>query len=180
MKLVAALKLLPTPDQAHALAAMLARCNEAATWAGAVAFEAEKLRRYDLHKITYHEGRARFGLTAQAMVLVLDKVAAAFKINKLGAPVFRKDAAQAYDDRIMRFVHDGSAVNLWTLEGRITVPVVMGDHQRRLMAYRKGEADLCFVRGKWYLAATCDVPETEEFQAEDWLGVDLGIVALAA
>jgi putative transposase len=51
--------------------------------------------------------------------------------------------------------------------------------QRRLMAFRKGEADLCFVRGKWLLAATCDIPETESFQAEDWLGVDLGIVNIA-
>jgi putative transposase len=29
------------------------------------------------------------------------------------------------------------------------------------------------------LAATCDIPETETFKAEDWLGVDLGIVSLA-
>jgi putative transposase len=29
------------------------------------------------------------------------------------------------------------------------------------------------------LAATCDIPQTTEFQAEDWLGVDLGIVQLA-
>jgi putative transposase len=35
------------------------------------------------------------------------------------------------------------------------------------------------VRSKWMLAATCDIPETDEFQAEDWLGVDLGIVNLA-
>jgi IS605 OrfB family transposase len=55
----------------------------------------------------------------------------------------------------------------------------MGEHQKRLMAYRKGEVDLCFVRGKWMLAATCDIPETDEFKAEDWLGVDLGIVSLA-
>jgi IS605 OrfB family transposase len=56
----------------------------------------------------------------------------------------------------------------------------MGERQRRLMAFRKGEVDLCIVRGKWMLAATCDIPETDEFVAEDWLGVDLGIVALAA
>ena len=55
-----------------------------------------------------------------------------------------------------------------------------GEHQRRLMAYRKGEVDLCFVRGKWLLACTCDIPETKEFVAADWLGVDMGIVNVAA
>ena len=107
-------------------------------------------------------------------------MADAFKINRKVAPVFRSDAGQPYDDRIIRFVKDGSAVSIWTIEGRMVVPIVMGEHQKRLMAFRKGEVDLCIVRGKWYLAATCDIPETDEFQAEDWLGVDLGIVSLAA
>ena len=180
VKLIAAVKLLPTPGQATCLAATLARCNEAATWLGASGFEANTFRQFDLHKLAYGTLRNRFGLTAQAAVRTIAKVADAYKISRKAAPAFRPDAAQPYDDRILRFVQDGAAVSLWILEGRVTIPVVMGEHQRRLMAYRKGEVDLCLVRGKWYLAATCDVPETEEFQAEDWLGVDLGIVALAA
>lgn len=180
MKLVAAIKLLPTPDQGALLMATLARCNEAATWLASAGLEAETFRQYDLHKMSYGALRAEFGLTAQAAVRTIAKVADAFKVNRKTAPIFRSDAAQPYDDRILRFVQDGAAVSLWTLEGRIVIPVVLGDHQRRLMVYRKGEVDLCLIRGKWYLAATCDVPETDEFEAEDWLGVDLGIVALAA
>ena len=179
MKLVAAIKMLPSREQAASLKATLVRCNEACTWLAATGFEKNVLRQYDLHKLAYSEMRQRFGLTAQAAVRSIAKVADAFKINRSIAPAFRKDAAQPYDDRIIRFVKDGTAVNLWTVEGRITVPVVMGEHQQRLMAYRKGEVDLCFVRGKWILAATCDIPETEEFKAADWLGVDFGIVSLA-
>jgi putative transposase len=179
MKLVAAVKMLPTNSQATCLKATLARCNDAATWLAALGFEASVFRQYDLHKLAYVELRERFGLTAQAAVRTIAKVADAFKVNKDVAPVFRVDAAQPYDDRIIRFVKDGTGVSIWTLEGRIVVPIVMGEHQARLMAFRKGEVDLCFVRGKWMLAATCDIPETEEFQAEDWLGVDLGIVSLA-
>ena len=179
MKLVAALKLLPTPEQAACLTATLARCNEACSWLAGVGFESQTFRQFDLHKLAYHTIRTDFGLTAQAVVRCIAKVADAFKVNREVAPVFRADAAQPYDDRIIRFVKDGSAVNLWTLEGRITVPIVMGEHQKRLMSYRKGEVDLCFIRGKWMLAATCDIPETDEFNAEDWLGVDLGIVNLA-
>jgi IS605 OrfB family transposase len=179
MKLVAALKMLPTPEQAVCLTATLARCNDACSWLAGIGFESQTFRQYDLHKLAYHTIRADFGLTAQAAVRCISKVADAFKVNREVAPVFRPDAAQPYDDRIIRFVKDRSAVNLWTVDGRITVPIVMGEHQKRLMAFRKGEVDLCFVRGKWMLAATCDIPETDEFKAEDWLGVDLGIVSLA-
>ena len=179
MKLIAALKLLPSPEQAACLTATLARCNEACSWLAQAGFAASTYGQYALHKLAYGEMRTRFGLTAQAVVRSIAKVADAFKINREVAPVFRPDAAQPYDERIIRFVKGGGSVNLWTLEGRMTVPIVMGEHQARLMAYRKGEVDLCLVRGKWYLAATCDVPETEEFNAEDWLGIDLGIVSLA-
>jgi putative transposase len=179
MKLVAALKMLPTPDQATCLSATLARCNEACSWLADVGFNSQTFRQYDLHKAAYTDLRERFGLTAQAAVRSISKVADAFKVSREVAPVFRSDAAQPYDDRIIRFVKDGSAVSLWTIEGRVVVPIVMGEHQKRLMTFRKGEVDLCFVRGKWMLAATCDIPETDEFKAEDWLGVDLGIVSLA-
>ena len=157
----------------------LERCNAACTWLAAKGFEAGKTRQYDLHKLAYAETRERFGLTAQAAVRSISKVADAFKVNRTVAPVFRPLAAQPYDERIFRFVQDGNAISLWTVAGRITIPVVMGEHQRRLMAFRKGEADLCFVRGKWLFTCTCDVPETEGFDPNDWLGVDLGIVNIA-
>lgn len=180
MKLVAALKMLPTLEQERILTGTLARCNEACTWLAGIGFDSGTFRQFDLHKLAYGDLRVRFGLTAQAAVRSIAKVADAFKVSRKVAPTFRPDAAQPYDDRILRFVKDGTAVSLWTIEGRIVVPIVMGEHQRRLMGYRKGEVDLCFVRGKWMLAATCDVPETDEFNAEDWLGVDLGVVNLAA
>jgi putative transposase len=179
MKLVAALKLLPTPEQAACLMATLERCNAACDWLASMAWNSTTFGQFALHKIGYARTRSTFGLTAQAAVRCISKVSDAYKLDRDTQRYFRKDAAQPYDDRILRFVKDGGAVSLWTLEGRMVIPVVMGEHQRRLMAYRKGEVDLCLVRGKWMLAATCDVPETTEFKAEDWLGVDLGIVSLA-
>jgi putative transposase len=179
MKLVAAIKLNPTREQAAVLRATLKRCNEACTAIAAKGFAAGVLRQFDLHKLTYVETRAEFGLTAQAVVRCIAKVADAFKVNKKVSPVFRDDAAQPYDDRIFRFVGT-DAVSIWTLEGRMKIGFVSGQKQRDLLVFRKGEVDLCFVRGKWMLACTCDIPETEEFKASDWIGVDLGIVNIAA
>jgi IS605 OrfB family transposase len=48
-----------------------------------------------------------------------------------------------------------------------------------LLAYRKGEVDLMYLRGSFYLAVVCDVLEPEEMGIERILGVDFGIVNLA-
>lgn len=179
MKLVAAIKLLPSREQAAVLKATLVRCNEACTAIAAKGFAAGVFRQFDLQKLTYASARTDFELTAQAAVRSISKVADAFKVNRSVAPVFRADAAQPYDDRIFRFCGDDT-VSIWTLEGRMKINFVAGQHQRDLLAFRKGEVDLCFVRGKWLLACTCDIPETEGFKAADWIGVDLGIVSIAA
>jgi putative transposase len=179
MKLVAAIKLLPTQAQAKCLKATLERCNDACEWLSSQAWENKIFGQYALHKLAYSSTRARFDLSAQAVVRCIAKVADAYKLDRKTRRHFRKDAAQPYDDRIIRCMHNGTSVNLWTLAGRMVIPVVMGEHQKRLMSYRKGEVDLCLVRGKWILAATCDLPEADEINATDWLGVDFGIISLA-
>jgi len=179
MKLIAAVKLKPSPIQERMLRQTLERCNAACTWLAAKGFETSVFRQYDLHKLAYREVRERFDLTAQATVRCIAKVADAYKISRKVAPRFRKLAAQPYDDRILRFCAD-DLVSIWTLGGRQKIPFVSGEHQRRLLAYRKGEADLAYIRKKWFLVCTCEVPETEAFEPEDWLGVDLGIVNIAA
>ena len=151
MKLVAALKMLPTPEQASCLKATLARCNEACDWlAGPRGFSSRTFGQYALHKMGYAEIRDRLRPDGTGRrPLASPRLPMPSRSTARSAPVFRPDAAQPYDDRIIRFVKDGSAVSLWTLEGRMVIPIVMGEHQRRLMAFRKGEVDLCFVRGKW-------------------------------
>ncbi len=148
MKLCATIKLLANHKQAASLGSTLVRCNEAASWLASTGFAAGIFRQYDLHRLAYGELRSRFKLTAQAAVRTIAKVADAFKINRKAAPVFRKDGAQPYDKRIIRFAKDGSAVNIWTIDGRLTIPIVMGKSQKRLLAHYKGEIDLCLVRGK--------------------------------
>lgn len=179
MKLVAPIKLLPSPEEAEALRTTLERCNEACTWLAATGLAAGKTRQYDLHKLAYVELRRRFGLTAQAAVRCTAKVADAFKVSRKVAPRFRRDAAQPYDDRIVRFAA-GDIISIWTLAGRLKIHFTAGERQKALLAYRKGEADLALIRGKWFLICTCEVPETDAFDPEDWLGVDLGIVNIAA
>ncbi|MFI6493043.1 hypothetical protein [Streptomyces sp. NPDC050564] len=59
VKLVVQVKLLPTPVQAAALEATLRACNEAATWAGGVAFEKDVKNNFALREHTYRQVKAR-------------------------------------------------------------------------------------------------------------------------
>jgi IS605 OrfB family transposase len=48
-----------------------------------------------------------------------------------------------------------------------------------LLKHRKGEVDLMFVLGNWYIAAVCDFDDPDLLTPEGVIGVDLGIVNIA-
>ncbi|MFE2987583.1 RNA-guided endonuclease InsQ/TnpB family protein [Streptomyces sp. NPDC059262] len=201
MKLVVRAKLLPTPVQALALEATLRVCNEAATWLSAQAFERRVFSRAGLQAMAYCEVRAR-GLSAQPALHVLRKVADAYstltanlKAGNLGKPgsqrhakatgkpvVFREAAAQPFDDRCLSWQMGERTVSIWTVTGRMKHIAFTGSPQQLavLEAYRKGESDLLYRDGQWYLIATCEVAEAElDAHPASFVGVDLGIVNIA-
>lgn len=183
MKLVANIQIKPTKEQFSLLRRTLERCNEACNHLSMIGFEAGKTRQFDLHKIGYAEARSKFEIAAQVAIRCIAKVADAYTTHKANGrdPVqikFRKHSAQPYDDRIISFKAD-DVVSIWTLEGRIKVNVVMGKHQRDMLAFRKGEVDLMLVKGKFYLACVCDIDDPKMIDTLEALGVDLGIANIA-
>lgn len=178
MKLVANLKLNPTKEQEAMLRATLERCNEACNWLSEQAWKSKVFRQYDLQKLCYYDLRAKFDITAQVAVRCIAKVADSYKVDQKTQRTFRKHAAQPYDDRILRFCAD-DVVSIWLLAGRGKIAYSCGDHQRKLLEHRKGEVDLMFVRGKWYLAAVCDFDDPKLLTPNGMLGVDFGIVNIA-
>lgn len=183
MKLVANIQLKPTKEQAERLRSTLLRCNAACDWLSERAFKSDKTRQFDLHKLAYADLRRRFDIAAQVAVRCIAKVADAYTTHKANGReptriAFRKYAAQPFDDRILSFKTDDT-VSIWTLSGREKIRFVCGERQRKLLAFRRGEVDLMFVRGKWYLACVCDVPDPKEIDVEGVLGVDFGVVNLA-
>ena len=179
MKLVANVKLLPAPEQRELLNQTLERANAACNWISERAWETKTFKQFALHKATYGAVRENFGLAAQVAVRCLAKVADAYKLDTKARRTFRKHSAQPYDDRIFRFLN-ASAVSIWTLGGRTKMPCMMGEHQRRLLAHRKGEVDLMWVRGEFYVACVCDIDDPELIETTEVLGVDFGIVNIAS
>jgi putative transposase len=179
MKLIAQVKLTPTPEQHVALLATLAEANAACDTISAAAWQAREFRRLPLQKLVYHNIKDSFRLGAQILVRCIAKVADAYKLDRKTQRTFQPHGAIAFDDRNLTWYTDKAAVSIWTLQGRQYIPYSAGEHQRALLTARKGESDLVYHRGAFYLLAVCDVPEPDEQTIDGVLGVDLGIVNLA-
>ncbi len=179
MKLIAQLQLRPTEEQAKALKETLQVANAACDFLSALAWDNQTFGQFALHKIGYGGARAQFGLSSQVIVRCVSKVADSYKLDKKVKRTFKPLGAISYDDRILTYQLDKGQVSIWTTAGRIKIPFVCGEHQRQLLETRQGESDLCFVKGKWFLVATCNVEEPPTDSKGGVIGIDLGIVEIA-
>lgn len=184
VKLTAKIKLLPTIEQAQALLDTLTRANQACNFISQGAWENKQFKQFGLHKLLYYSTKERFGLSSQMVVRCIAKVVDAYKLDKRVQREFRPTGAIAYDSRIVSYKPHKKTVSIWTLAGRLTIPYVGGQHHERLLAYQQGESDLVYRNrgagpGKYYLLATCDLPDEETSEVDQLLGVDLGIVDIA-
>ncbi len=180
MKLTAKVKLLHDPDQAAALKATMVIANRACDYISDQAWEHKTFRQFPLHKLTYHDVREKFSLTAQVVVRCISKVADAYKLDNRTKRTFRPLGAITFDNRILSYRMETFEVSIWTIAGRLRIPFVCGERQRELLQGQRGESDLVYINDQFYLFATCDVEEPVPIDVEDVLGVDLGIVNLAS
>ncbi|MFE5701903.1 RNA-guided endonuclease InsQ/TnpB family protein [Rhodococcus koreensis] len=203
MKRIVVVKLVPTPDQFAALESTLLVCNDIANEVSGLVQSMKQRSRRALQVALYPMVKAR-GLSAQPALHVLRKVADAYTARQSNltngncgrsgssrytavaetAVAFRPLAAQPFDDRCLSWQVESSTVSIWTTVGRMRgVRFVCAPWQHALLANRKGETDLVYRDGHFYLHATVDEPSPKPAPppdtADGWLGVDLGIVNLA-
>ncbi len=179
MKLIAQVKLLPTPEQAGALRHTLEQANAACRFVSDTAWETKTFRQYDLHHKCYQSVREQFGLSAQVTVRAIAKVADAYKLDRKTKRTFNTTGSIAYDDRILSWRLQDQTVSIWTVNGRLRIPFVCGERQWELLQTRQGESDLGLYKGLFFLSATCEVDEPKPIDVEGALGVDLGVVNIA-
>lgn len=200
MKIVVQVRLFPDAAEQAALRATLDLCNDAANVASGLAYQRRVFAKQSLQRLTYGQLKD-MGLSAQPAIHVARKVSGAYaaltaniQAGNLGKPGstrrqaaegkpirFRRDAAQPFDDRCLSWQLAARTVSIWPVAGR-SGPIRFGcsDQQHAtLVAHRRGESDLVSRDGKWFLYATCDIPDTATKEPDGFLGVDLGIVNLA-
>lgn len=178
MKLSAKIRLNSNNEQSKLLLRTLETANECANWISHEAWERKVFTPFSLQKLIYHTARERFPLSAQIVVRLLSKVCDAYKLDKKIERRFFKHGAISYDSRILSY--GDNLVSIWTLDGREPIPYYCGLRQKELLKHQYGESDLIYHRGKWYLAATCDLTDPPLDTIDDFLGVDLGIVQIAS
>jgi len=180
MKVIAQLKLLPTPVQADTLRQTLEQANAACNEISRVAWEQQVFGKFALQKLTYSRIKADYGLGAQLAIRCLAKVGDSYKLDRKRQRTYSKHGSIAFDDRILSFKPAKQTVSIWTVQGRENaIPFVCGERQKRLLETRQGESDLVYRKGLFYLLVTCNVDEPPPDDVDSVLGVDLGIVSLA-
>jgi putative transposase len=172
MKLTLKIKLLPTAEQANLLLYTMKEANTVCNAISDVAWEEKIFNNFKLHHRTYHAYKTIFQLSSQMLIRQIAKVADAYKLDKKTKRTFKPLGSIAYDSRIMTY-KPNNVVSLWCIGGRQKINFVC--HNPAYLPYIKGEADLVYKKGKFYLFQTVDVPEQDVEDVEEFIGVDFGL-----
>jgi len=112
MKLTAMVKLQPSDSVRQLLFATLARANAACNTISQQAWECRSFGRSPVHRRTYSVVREDFVLAAQLAIRCIGKVVDAYKLDRKTQRRFRKLAAIPYDNRILNWRLEDSAVSI--------------------------------------------------------------------
>lgn len=175
MKLTLKIKLLPDKKQSVLLLKTIEEFNTACNSISQTAWDNKLFNQYKLHHKVYYSIKSSFKLNAQLVCRAISKVTDAYKLDKKCQREFRLKGAITYDSRILTYSKD--IISLSTIDGRIKVPFVC--HRPDWITYIKGEADLIFKKGKYFLLQTVEIPDEEVKDMEEFLGVDFGLTDLA-
>jgi len=178
VKSIAQVKLLPSPEQAKSLLATMQTFNAACNWLAERATQLGVYSHFGLQSACYKSIRLLFGLSAQAACLVCAKVADTYKKSKTQRD-FRSLGAITYDLRVLSWNLEREHVSIWALPERLSIPFICGEQQRQSLAAPRGQSDLIYRDGSFYLHVTVKVEEAEAKWPHDLIGVDLGIANIA-
>ena len=178
MKQVIVIKLEPSQEQYQALLKTVEAFNRGSQYAANVAYEKRLANKIALQPFVYATLRSEFGLSSQMAIRAIAKAVEAYKRDRRIHVKFDLHGAMVYDPRILSF-KGLTQVSLMCLNGREIVPMRYGAYQAARLDRAKGQADLVLRGGTFYLFVTVDLPSAPPVDAQDVLGVDLGIAQLA-
>jgi len=179
MKQTILIKLAPSQEQHYAVLQTMERFNEACNYMSATAFETGTFGQYYLHHLTYHYAREQFKLSAQMAVRAIAKVSESYKVDRKSQHFFKLHSAMIYDQRILSW-KGLDKVSILTLQGRQIIPIRIGFYQEARLDRKVRQSDLILRDSIFYLAVVVDAPEPIPDEPDGFLGIDLGIVNIAA
>jgi putative transposase len=144
--------------------------------------------RVALHQLGYRQLRQETALGAQMACNAIFSVCKAYRSQRALGRIAADTSVPAlcFNRASVHFDHrtytlKGEAVSLNTLQGRMLVPMILGDHQREILhSGRPKEAELVFRRGRWFFNLVVESCDGETVASGPVMGVDVGENTLAA
>ena len=171
MKLVLKIKILPSDEQRLLLLQTMEEANKACAYISDIAWKNKTFGQFKIHHLCYDDVRQKFNLSAQMVIRCISKVADAYKLDHKKKREFRTYGSISYDARILSYKEN--EVSIWANGKRHKIPFVC--YNKDYIPYIKGEADLAFKKGNFFLYQTIDIPEPEIKDSDTVVGLDFGI-----
>ena len=175
-------KLLTTPTMESALKETGERFADACNHVLKITAEEKTHNAIKLHKLCYTQVRKLFGLSANLSVRSIRRVVACMtKLKgKRKRPKEFKPKSIDYDARIFSYRERDETVSLTTTKGRIRIPMLLGEHQRKaLNGQNPTSATVINKSGVWYIHIVVEF-EPASCNGSGVMGIDLGLNNIAA
>jgi putative transposase len=184
----ASIRLDVTPEQAAALGALRSAYAQACNRLVPMVCEHRVWNRVGLHQRAYRSVRESSPLGSQMVCNAIFSVCKAYRAQRaLGrirrdepVPTLRFDRASVhYDQRTYTIQANGVSLN--TLKGRLSVPWIPAEHQRRILQSGTAkEAELILRDGQWFFNLVVESVDPPTRASGPVMGVDVGENTLAA
>lgn len=174
-------KFLTTPPIEDALKETSKRFADACNYVLRIAIFEETSNAIKLHKFCYAKVRELFGLSANLAVRSIRRVAACMTQlkGKRKHPKEFKPKSIDYDARIFSYRESNESVSLTTAKGRINIPLLLGEHQRKALTGQSLTSATVINKGHvWYIHIVVEVKQ-ESAIGNGVMGVDLGLNNIA-
>lgn len=175
-------KMNPSPVAGEAIRRTALKFAAACDAILAVATEAKTSNKVKLQHLVYRTVREKFGLSANLAVRAIARVAWAIKAaRRKGRSVkkFRPTSID-YDERIFAYRENEEAASLTTVNGRVHVPLVLGQYQRDVLRGKKPTAAKVILKGRgFYIHIVVEDDPGQRSHPICAIGVDRGVYNIA-
>lgn len=180
MKRTIALKLNVSAVEGNAFCQLQELFAKACNQVARIAFQKKEKNRVRLHHLSYFLLRKAFPeLGAQMCCNAIGKTAHGLKaLKKPKQLVFRKEASIHFDKRTYSLKNE--VLSLFTLGGRIKIPLKLYFHKQYLQLGKVKEAELVRKGKLWFFHLVLDLPKVNQKGGDKTLAIDFGENNLAA
>lgn len=172
MKLILLLKLDPNNEQKKSLLKTIKEANNVCNELSEYAFKNKCFSPTKLHNAKYYSIRENYKLSSEMIENINFKVADSYKHDKKEQRKFREFGSIIYDPKILTYNIETKIASIRSIDGRLKIPFI--PYQEKYLPYIKGEADLIYRKNKFYLFQTCDFPEEDIKDVEEFIGCAFG------